>query len=200
MYFFPGVKRDTDEEIDFGDFKIFDDENNVYSSTNFVYENIQFERMTQLTEFNTLLCMETIKQELAKVVQVKKENIARRQLDFSEVAAILSRVKSVRHSKRRSGLQLNIAPDRELRLMNMLKNQERQQSSDSPSDTSDYSDALEFQSDTGSQTTVTWSLTSRDFNISNQDPIVEYCFVYSMYFVINDDNKSWFLARQCFIS
>ncbi|KAF2356544.1 C2 domain [Trinorchestia longiramus] len=150
----PGVPRTTDEEIDFADFKIFDDKSNVYSSTNFLYEDIQFDRMTKLTEFNTLYCLETIKDELALAVQRKRENIAKRQLGMNDVASLLSRVKSVRQSQRnKSGLKLNIAPDREMRLLSMLKTQELYPDSDQnedqdPSSTgSDYSDALEYQND-----------------------------------------------------
>lgn len=141
-----GVKRETDEEVDFGDFKIFDDTSNVYSSTNFVFEDIQFDRMVELTKFNALFCMDTIKEELAKVVKTKKDNIAKRQLGMTDMVELLSRVKSLRGSKRGRELKLNIAPDRELRLLNMLKKQDLQNSPDS-SDVSEYSDALEYQTD-----------------------------------------------------
>lgn len=149
----PGVPRTTEEEIDFGDFKIFDDKTNVYNSTNFMYEEIQFERMVQLCEFNTLFCLEAIKDELAEAVKRKKENIAKRQLGMNDVASLLSRVKSIRHSQRNTGLRLNIAPDREKRLLDMLKMQQQQQDKketispdqDSSSSASEYADALDFQ-------------------------------------------------------
>ncbi|XP_018011748.1 cytosolic phospholipase A2 isoform X2 [Hyalella azteca] len=141
----PGELRTTDEELDFANFKIFDDKTNVYASTNFVYEDIQFNRLTKLTEFNTLHCLETIKDELALAVQRKKENIVKRQLGINDVASLLSRVKSLRHSRRENGMRLSVAPDREMRLLTMLKTQDRPADAEPSSGGSDYSDAVEFQ-------------------------------------------------------
>uniref|UniRef100_A0A2P2I3R9 Phospholipase A2 n=1 Tax=Hirondellea gigas TaxID=1518452 RepID=A0A2P2I3R9_9CRUS len=150
----PGVPRTTQEEIDFANFEIFNDKSNVYSSTNFVYEDIQFDRMTKLVEFNTLFCLDTIKDELALAVKRKRENIAKMQVGLNDVVALMTRVKSVRRSKKgTSGLRLNIAPDKEKKLMTMLKQQEqmdrqlRDRERDSfSSDASDYSDCVDFQS------------------------------------------------------
>lgn len=102
--------------------------------------------MTKLTEFNTLNSLEIIKDELAKAVVRKKENIARRQVGVNDVASLLSRVKSLRQSQRSKGLRLNVAPDREVRLLTMLKDQERYedaQNENLSSGGSDYVDAEE---------------------------------------------------------
>lgn len=122
-----------------------------------MYEEIQFERMVQLCEFNTLFCLETIKDELAEAVKRKKENIAKRQLGMNDVASLLSRVKSIRHSQRNNGLRLNIAPDKEKRLLDMLKQQQQQQAAspdeESSSSASEYADAEDFlYNDNGSET------------------------------------------------
>ena len=57
----PGVPRETQEELDFADFDLFDDPERPYSTFNFKYQHKAFDRLTQLAEFNTLLHVEDIK-------------------------------------------------------------------------------------------------------------------------------------------
>lgn len=52
--FFEGVPRDSDNDIEFGDFDIFDDPASPFSTFNFKYSNQAFKRLHDLMEFNTL--------------------------------------------------------------------------------------------------------------------------------------------------
>ena len=52
---------------------------------NFAYEAIQFDRLTKLIEFNTLLCVDTIKKELEEVVEKKKKKQYIPKLTFKDV-------------------------------------------------------------------------------------------------------------------
>jgi len=151
---FPGSQRETEEEIDFGNFKIFDDPTNVYASTNFMYEDIQFQRMSQLMEYNTKNCLDIIKEELAYEVNRKKKKIAERM--NMEVVTMMALKNFDNNSvgkkffssgggndninengKVNVGLRLSIAQDRKLRLL-------ESQSSLGSEDSSEYSDALEY--------------------------------------------------------
>lgn len=49
-------------------FSIFKDENDVYSTFNFSYPELAFWRLARLMEFNTLLAMDTIKDEIAACI------------------------------------------------------------------------------------------------------------------------------------
>jgi hypothetical protein len=64
------IPRQTDEEKEFGDFQLFDDPNRPYSTFNFKYSPLAFDRMTQLMEYNTLrfknLIMEKIRENVRK--------------------------------------------------------------------------------------------------------------------------------------
>ena len=64
-----GVKRKTEEEKKFADFKIFDDPDNSYSTFCFKYPNLQFDRLSDLGYFNTLLGEDTIKDIMAECVK-----------------------------------------------------------------------------------------------------------------------------------
>ncbi|KAH9524898.1 Cytosolic phospholipase A2 [Bulinus truncatus] len=50
----PGVPRTTQEERDFANFSIFDDPNRPYSTFKFTYSHLEFDRLAQLMEYNTL--------------------------------------------------------------------------------------------------------------------------------------------------
>lgn len=52
--FHEGVPRDSDKDIEFGDFDIFDDPASPFSTFNFKYSNQAFKRLHDLMEFNTL--------------------------------------------------------------------------------------------------------------------------------------------------
>ncbi|CAH1786865.1 unnamed protein product, partial [Owenia fusiformis] len=69
----PGVPRETDEELKFADFSLFDGPNGrPYDTFNFEYSSEKFDRLTKLVEFNTLLCEERIKDEITRCIRKKK--------------------------------------------------------------------------------------------------------------------------------
>lgn len=138
-HFSAGVPRETEEEKEFADFPIFDDPLNPFSSMNFVYEPIQFDRLTKLVEFNTLLCMDIIKEELEEVVARKKQFIPR--LTLLDVVNTMRRVNSMRTSvKDNSDLKLKVSARNELELKRMSSLPDSEASEDSDGD---YADALE---------------------------------------------------------
>ncbi|KAH3799288.1 hypothetical protein DPMN_152894 [Dreissena polymorpha] len=67
------VKRRTKEDKDYADFDIFDDPNRPYSTFKFQYDKKEFDRLADLTEFNTLyfkdLIIEKVKQCVKRVHQ-----------------------------------------------------------------------------------------------------------------------------------
>ncbi|XP_046398440.1 cytosolic phospholipase A2-like isoform X2 [Ischnura elegans] len=67
-----GVKRETEEEKEFADFKVFSDPEDTYSMFHFCYNHLQFNRICQLMEFNTKLGMKTILQCMQKVIERKQ--------------------------------------------------------------------------------------------------------------------------------
>uniref|UniRef100_A0A672T063 Phospholipase A2 n=1 Tax=Sinocyclocheilus grahami TaxID=75366 RepID=A0A672T063_SINGR len=73
----PGVPRDTDKEIEFGDFDIFDDPASPFSTFNFQYSNQAFRRLHDLMEFNTLNNIEVIKEAIKDSVLQRRENPSR---------------------------------------------------------------------------------------------------------------------------
>ncbi|KAK7090826.1 cytosolic phospholipase A2-like [Littorina saxatilis] len=93
----PGVRRETQEEKDFADFDIFDDPARPYSTFNFTYTHEQFLRLSQLTEFNTLLSMPRVKQVLAEVVARKRKAAPRGAVQPGEIK--LLRMKSVQEKR-----------------------------------------------------------------------------------------------------
>ncbi|XP_070173111.1 cytosolic phospholipase A2-like [Littorina saxatilis] len=93
----PGVRRETQEEKDFADFDIFDDPARPYSTFNFTYTHEQFLRLSQLTEFNTLLSMPRVKQVLAEVVARKRKAAPRGAVQPEEIK--LLRMKSVQEKR-----------------------------------------------------------------------------------------------------
>lgn len=74
----PGVPRTTDEEKEFADFDIFDDPQRPYSTFNFKYPKKSFERLSKLTEYNTLLYTDLIKGKIKQCIQ-------RRQKHYSDI-------------------------------------------------------------------------------------------------------------------
>jgi phospholipase A2 len=73
-FHFPGVPRKTQSEKDFGNFDIFDDPEQPYSSFNFEYKPEAFERMHELMKFNTLLNMDLIKEKIGYYVGYRRNN------------------------------------------------------------------------------------------------------------------------------
>ncbi|XP_060582429.1 cytosolic phospholipase A2-like [Ruditapes philippinarum] len=68
----PGVKRETEEEKQFGKFDVFDDPDKPYSTTRFKYSAQAFDRLASLMEFNTLLYKDTIFNNIKKCVENRK--------------------------------------------------------------------------------------------------------------------------------
>lgn len=68
----PGLRR-TKSEKEFADFDIFDDPKNPYSTFNFKYENLAFDRLAELMEFNTLLFKDKIIEKIKTCVQRIKQ-------------------------------------------------------------------------------------------------------------------------------
>ncbi|KAL3846625.1 hypothetical protein ACJMK2_017599 [Sinanodonta woodiana] len=68
----PGVPRETKEEQAFADFDIFDDPITPYSTFNFQYSSYEFDRLAQLTEFNTLLNVAEIKKIFEESIKKKR--------------------------------------------------------------------------------------------------------------------------------
>lgn len=68
----PGIPRETPEEKEFANFSIFEDPAAPYSTFNFKYSHLAFDRLAKLTEFNTLLHVEEIKKCIAEQVELKR--------------------------------------------------------------------------------------------------------------------------------
>ncbi|XP_064106608.1 cytosolic phospholipase A2-like isoform X2 [Macrobrachium nipponense] len=141
----PGVPRETDEEKKFADFPIFDDPNNPFSSMNFVYEPLQFDRLTQLVEFNTLLCIETIKDELAEII-TRKRQYAQKPMSISDVVNTVKRVNSIHRFSSNNTLKLKLSEENEFQLKNFIKEERtkwEQQFSVDSSEEGEFFDAEE---------------------------------------------------------
>ncbi|CAH1272832.1 PLA2G4A, partial [Branchiostoma lanceolatum] len=81
----PGVKRETEEELEFANFDLFDDPNTPFSTFNFCYPHKAFDRLAQLMEFNTLLSLDIIKDNMAECVQRRRRGGPRPNLDLADV-------------------------------------------------------------------------------------------------------------------
>ena len=92
-----GVPRDTEEDKEFANFSIFDDPNTPYSTFNFKYPHLAFDRLSQLTEFNTLLSVPTIKEVISDVIQKKRIFPPKLLIDSGKVK--LLRIKTPQHQK-----------------------------------------------------------------------------------------------------
>lgn len=80
---------------------------------NFMYEPIQFDRLTQLMEFNTLLCIDIIKEELKEIVERKKQYIPK--LSVKDVVNTVKRMSCFNTTDKGSNdLKLRISLDSEL--------------------------------------------------------------------------------------
>ncbi|CAL4123106.1 unnamed protein product, partial [Meganyctiphanes norvegica] len=130
----PGVERETEEEREFADFPIFDDESQPYNSMNFYYNELQYNRLIKLVEFNTLICLETIKEEIAKIVHKKKQHIYKN-LTFTDVAKLVKTVNSYlgKDECDENKLKLKIGADQQRLLKEYSNRQLSEQTSISPS-------------------------------------------------------------------
>lgn len=88
-----GVPRETKEDFAFADFDIFDDPTTPYSTFNFTYTHLQFERLSKLIEFNTLNNMEEVKRVIADVITRKRLGHTQRPIYPRDIK--LLRMKSV---------------------------------------------------------------------------------------------------------
>ena len=85
--------------MDFADFDLFDDPATPYSTFNFKYTHEQFDRLAKLTEFNTLLNLDQIKDTIRQCIQLKRENPRQGPLGHNEIK--LLRMQSIKKLKRR---------------------------------------------------------------------------------------------------
>ncbi|XP_019614069.1 PREDICTED: cytosolic phospholipase A2-like [Branchiostoma belcheri] len=81
----PGVKRETEEELEFANFDLFDDPNTPFSTFNFCYPHKAFDQLAQLMEFNTLQSLDIIKDNMAECVQRRRRGGPRPNLDLADV-------------------------------------------------------------------------------------------------------------------
>lgn len=80
-----GVPRTTEEEKEFANFDIFDDPQTPFSTFNFKYSHLAFERLSKLTEFNTLLHIDDIKEVIHERVLKKRAVPPRMPCSLKEV-------------------------------------------------------------------------------------------------------------------
>lgn len=106
------LRRRTKEDKDFADFDIFDDPATPYSTFNFKYSHLAFDRLSKLTEFNALLNVEEIKSVICDVIERKRNEPSRcpctldavpllrrvSQKNKKRLSKFLSRLKSGRYS------------------------------------------------------------------------------------------------------
>lgn len=81
----PGIPRRTNEEMKFGDFKIFDDPNRPYSTFNFQYSHLAFDRITQLMEYNTLRFKDLIMEKIRECVVKYQNSSIRRPIKLKDI-------------------------------------------------------------------------------------------------------------------
>ena len=82
--FLLGVARETHEEKKFGDFSVFEDPDNQYSTFNFHYPQKSFDRLQKLNEFNTVLAEHTIRDVIADGVKRRRQRLAVEKKDANE--------------------------------------------------------------------------------------------------------------------
>ncbi|ESP01691.1 hypothetical protein LOTGIDRAFT_52500, partial [Lottia gigantea] len=73
----PGVPRETEEEFEFANFDLFDDPERPYSTFNFKYDHLAFDRLTKLTEFNTLLYKQLILDNIKTRIKLRRRHSIR---------------------------------------------------------------------------------------------------------------------------
>uniref|UniRef100_A0A8C5QDE8 Phospholipase A2 n=1 Tax=Leptobrachium leishanense TaxID=445787 RepID=A0A8C5QDE8_9ANUR len=83
----PGVPRETQEERDFADFDIFDDPESPYSTFNFQYPNLAFQRLHDLMEFNALNNIEEIKKAILDSIVYRRTHPSRCSVSLNDVEA-----------------------------------------------------------------------------------------------------------------
>ena len=81
----PDIPRQTDEEKEFGDFQLFDDPNRPYSTFNFKYSPLAFDRITQLMEYNTLRFKNLIMEKIRENVRKYQNSSIRRPIKLKDI-------------------------------------------------------------------------------------------------------------------
>ncbi|RUS70626.1 hypothetical protein EGW08_021610 [Elysia chlorotica] len=84
----PGVPRTTQEEIDFGNFAIFDDPARPYSTFKFTYTHQEFQRLSRLIEYNTLLCKDAIFDNISTCIKRRRRFSIRRPCTKKDIARL----------------------------------------------------------------------------------------------------------------
>jgi hypothetical protein len=82
-----GVPR-RENEKDFANFDIFDDPSTPYSTFNFKYAHEAFERLSKLTEFNTLSNIEAIKKAMIEIIAKKRTTPPKMPIQLSDVGRL----------------------------------------------------------------------------------------------------------------
>ncbi|XP_071163311.1 cytosolic phospholipase A2-like isoform X2 [Mytilus edulis] len=83
----PGVRR-TAKEKEFADFDIFDDPATPYSTFNFKYTHDAFEKLSKLTEFNTLSNIDAIKTAMLNTIEKKRTTPPKIPIQLNEVSRL----------------------------------------------------------------------------------------------------------------
>ncbi|PAA57450.1 hypothetical protein BOX15_Mlig023408g2 [Macrostomum lignano] len=68
----PNVRRTLQDELNFANFDIFGGEKNPYSTFNFVYSPLEFDRIASMMEYNTLNCLPRIKKCIAECIERRR--------------------------------------------------------------------------------------------------------------------------------
>ncbi|XP_059141098.1 cytosolic phospholipase A2-like [Physella acuta] len=92
----PGVPRTTQQEFDFANFSIFDDPSRPYSTFKFTYSHLEFDRLSKLMEYNTLLCQDIIFDNISTCIKRRRRFSIRRPCRKKDIArlSLNSRVKA----------------------------------------------------------------------------------------------------------
>lgn len=83
-----GVPRTTQEEVDFGNFSIFDDVSHPYSTFKFTYTHLEFDRLSRLMEYNTLLCKDIIFDNIGTCIKRRRRFSIRRPCTKKDIARL----------------------------------------------------------------------------------------------------------------
>lgn len=81
-----GVPRTTKEEFDFGNFSLFNDPRQPYSTFKFTYTHEEFDRISKLMEYNTLLNAETIFDNISVCIKRRRKFSIRRPCKSKDIA------------------------------------------------------------------------------------------------------------------
>lgn len=79
----PGVPREPGDKR--AEFSIFDNPKTPYSTFNFQYSNKAFDDLHDLVEFNTLLNVETVKEEIEHCVNLRRRSKSRCSITLNDV-------------------------------------------------------------------------------------------------------------------